>query len=39
MMRNIPANEPNRNTFYTGGAEGYIDYPFAVGENEERAKA
>ncbi|KAJ7830663.1 hypothetical protein B0H14DRAFT_3464667 [Mycena olivaceomarginata] len=39
MMRNIPANEPNRNTFYTEGAEGYIDYPFAVEENEARAKA
>lgn len=27
-----PYNEPNRDTFYGGGAEGYTDYPF-LGEN------
>ncbi len=25
---NAPLNQPNRKTFYGGGAEGYIDYPF-----------
>ncbi|ODN69712.1 N-ethylmaleimide reductase [Methylobrevis pamukkalensis] len=24
---NAPLNEPNRDTFYGGGAEGYTDYP------------
>ncbi|RMH50404.1 MAG: alkene reductase [Bacteroidetes bacterium] len=27
FARNAPLNEPDRNTFYGGGAEGYIDYP------------
>ncbi len=25
----LPLNEPNQETFYGGGAEGYTDYPFA----------
>jgi len=29
LMKNIPMNEPNRDTFYSGGATGYTDYPFA----------
>lgn len=28
FARNAPLNQPNRRTFYGGGAEGYIDYPF-----------
>lgn len=27
LRRNLPLNEPNRATFYGGGAEGYTDYP------------
>jgi len=25
----LPLNEPKPDTFYGGGTEGYIDYPFA----------
>jgi N-ethylmaleimide reductase len=28
FKRNAELNEPDRSTFYGGGAEGYIDYPF-----------
>lgn len=28
LERNAPLNTPDQNTFYGGGAEGYIDYPF-----------
>ncbi len=28
LQRGGPFNEPNMNTFYGGGAEGYTDYPF-----------
>lgn len=28
FAKNAPLNEPDRSTFYGGGAEGYIDYPF-----------
>ena len=27
LRENAPLNEPDRSTFYGGGAEGYIDYP------------
>ncbi|MBB4126470.1 2,4-dienoyl-CoA reductase-like NADH-dependent reductase (Old Yellow Enzyme family) [Xanthomonas translucens] len=27
LKRNAPLNEADRNTFYAGGAEGYVDYP------------
>ena len=27
LRRNAPLNEPDRNTFYGGGAKGYTDYP------------
>ncbi|MFG1377539.1 alkene reductase [Xanthobacter autotrophicus] len=27
LRRNAPLNEPDRDTFYGGGAKGYIDYP------------
>lgn len=30
MKQSLPVNPPNRATFYTQGAEGYIDYPFAT---------
>ena len=29
-----PLNEPDRNTMYAGGAEGYTDYPFLYGEHD-----
>lgn len=29
LEKRIPLNEPKYNSFYGGGAEGYIDYPFA----------
>lgn len=28
FKKDAPLNEPNQDTFYTPGAEGYIDYPF-----------
>ena len=28
IRRNLPLNKYNRDTFYGGGAEGYVDYPF-----------
>ncbi|MFV8167294.1 alkene reductase [Mycobacterium sp. 134] len=28
LIENLPIAEPNRETFYSGGDEGYIDYPF-----------
>lgn len=28
LARNAPLNEPQQATFYGGGAEGYVDYPF-----------
>ena len=28
LLGNRPMNEPDRATFYGGGAEGYTDYPF-----------
>ncbi|MGO4705086.1 alkene reductase [Microvirga sp. 2MCAF38] len=33
FRRNAPLNEPNRATFYGGGAEGYTDYPFLENVN------
>jgi N-ethylmaleimide reductase len=30
LKNDLPLNEPNRKTFYGGGAEGYTDYPFAA---------
>ncbi|MGB3138634.1 MAG: alkene reductase [Nodosilinea sp.] len=33
FLHNAPLNEPNPNTFYGGGAEGYTDYP-ALAEAE-----
>lgn len=32
LKRHAPMTEPNRATFYGGGAEGYVDYPFLEGE-------
>jgi N-ethylmaleimide reductase len=31
LRENLPLNEPRPDTFYGGGAEGYIDYPAFVG--------
>jgi len=28
LRQSGPFNEPNQETFYGGGAEGYTDYPF-----------
>ncbi|AGH95407.1 alkene reductase [Pseudobdellovibrio exovorus] len=28
LLENLPLNSPNPETFYQGGPEGYIDYPF-----------
>ncbi|MNL85723.1 N-ethylmaleimide reductase [compost metagenome] len=28
FKEDAPLNEPNKATFYGGGAEGYTDYPF-----------
>ena len=28
LQQGLPLNQYNRSTFYTGGAEGYTDYPF-----------
>lgn len=28
VAKNAPLNEADRNTFYSSGPEGYIDYPF-----------
>ncbi|MDZ7683406.1 MAG: alkene reductase [Fodinibius sp.] len=36
FAKNAPLNEPDKNTFYGGGAEGYIDYPFL---EEKKVKA
>ncbi len=30
LKKGLPLNEPDRKTFYGGGAEGYTDYPFAA---------
>ena len=30
LRTGLPLNEPDRKTFYGGGAKGYIDYPFAA---------
>ncbi|UEM06505.1 alkene reductase [Skermanella rosea] len=35
---NAPLNEPDRDTFYGGGAEGYTDYPF-LSDAERQAAA
>ncbi|KAG9027782.1 hypothetical protein FRB95_007389 [Tulasnella sp. JGI-2019a] len=29
LKYDLPLNEPDRSTFYTGGAQGYIDYPLS----------
>lgn len=34
FKQNAPLNEPDRKTFYGGGAEGYVDYPFLEEEEE-----
>ncbi|KAJ6522870.1 hypothetical protein B0H19DRAFT_973116 [Mycena capillaripes] len=36
LMKNIPTNTPNRETFYSDGTIGYIDYPFA---DQQQVKA
>ena len=30
LKKGLPLNEPDRKTFYGGGAQGYTDYPFAA---------
>lgn len=36
---NAPLNEPNRDTFYGGGKEGYTDYPFMDDKNKKTEAA
>ena len=31
LLSGAPYNDPDRATFYGGGAEGYTDYPFLTG--------
>lgn len=38
FARNAPLNEPDPNTFYSGGAAGYIDYP-SLSDVKERREA
>lgn len=30
LLRGLPLNEGDKNTYYGGGVEGYVDYPFAT---------
>lgn len=37
LQNHVPVNEYNRSLFYTGGAEGYTDYPFMSNESSVTA--
>lgn len=39
FLLKAPLNKYDRNTFYTQGMDGYIDYPFLTQEEESAAKA
>lgn len=39
LKLDAPLNEPDKDTFYGGGEEGYTDYPFLSDEEREKAKA
>jgi len=35
LLKGLPLNEGNQQTYYGGGAEGYVDYPFATLARDE----